>query len=425
MRVLLIAQFYPPLMGGIERHVHSLAHGLAGRGHEVTVATLAHQDLAAVQKDGPVMVHRLRGSLQRVGSLFTSDRRHAPPFPDPEVMFGLRRLVERVQPDIVHAHNWMTHSFLPLKALGHARLVRTLHDSSLVCAQMRMVYSDGSLCSGPGARCTPCTTRHYGTVKGAVTLHALRAMAHLERRQVDMFVAVSSAIAHANRLADRSLPHRVIPNFIPDGVEDTPADLDPRVQALPEGCLLMVGDLSADKGVHVLLAAYARLREPPPLVLIGRRVADSPDTLPAGVTVIDGLPHASVMQAWRRCRFGIVASTCLDASPTVTLEALACGKPVIGSAIGGIPDQIEEGVNGLLVPPGDVVALAAAMQRLLDDPEGCERMGHAAHAKVAPFRSSAVIQRIETLYQDLRTPASANPDHAHRPTRSPGAVAPP
>src|SRR5713226_1434111 len=107
MRILMLTQFfYPPTVGGEERHVADLCIELAARGHEVSVATLWQKGFPEFEIDRSVRIHRIRGTMQRMGMLFSeSDRRHAPPFPDPEVMYALRRIILQEHPDIVHAHN--------------------------------------------------------------------------------------------------------------------------------------------------------------------------------------------------------------------------------------------------------------------------------------------------------------------------------
>ena len=403
MRILMLAQFYPPIMGGIERHVQSLGAALASRGHQVAVATLGHSGLPEFEMDGAVSVYRIHGWMQRFGSLFTTQRQHSPPFPDPQAMLALRRIVAQLQPEIVHAHNWMVHSFLPLKIWSRAKLVVTLHDCSLACVQMRMMHYDAELCAGPSPlKCLRCSAHHYGPVKGAVTLFGNWAMNGVERSLVDMFLPVSRAVAEANQLTGATTPLQVVPNFVPDGVADVPDEADPRLGQIPQdGFLLQVGDLARDKGIGVLLDAYRGLSSPPPLVLIGRRLADSPTAFPPNAIVVDEWPHALVMQAWRRSMFGIVPSTCLDASPTVTLEAMASGRPVVGSCIGGIVDQVIDGETGFLVPPGDVEALRQAMARLIADPALRARMGQAARRRAVEFQSSAVVSKIEQVYQSL------------------------
>ncbi|MBI3738440.1 MAG: glycosyltransferase family 4 protein, partial [Chloroflexi bacterium] len=309
MKILLLTQFYPPIMGGIERHVQALGAGLAARGHSVSIATLWHKGLAEFEMDGAVRVHRIRGTMQRLTGLFTVDRQHSPPFPDPEAVAALRGVILAEKPDIVHAHNWLIHSFLPLKKWSGARLVMTLHDCEMTCVQMRMMYMDAELCSGPSAgKCLRCAAHHYGAFKGSVTLLGNWVMSAIERRAVDLFLPVSRAVAKANDLEGSAARYVVTPNFVPDDVANVEGDIDPRVAALPKEFILQVGDLSRDKGVEILLAAYRELESPPPLVLIGRRLPESPKLLQDGVTVIDGLPHRAVMQAWQKSLFGTAPS---------------------------------------------------------------------------------------------------------------------
>src|ERR1700733_5545063 len=119
MRILLLAQFYPPVIGGEERHVRNLGLALAARGHQVSVATQAGHETSGMTMDGAVRVWRIRGTAQRAGALFSdADRPFAPPFPDPELVLGLRRVVASENPDVIHAHNWLLHSYLPLRLLS-------------------------------------------------------------------------------------------------------------------------------------------------------------------------------------------------------------------------------------------------------------------------------------------------------------------
>src|SRR5690242_20326627 len=116
MRVLMLSQFYPPTLGGEEQHVQALGKALAARGHSVAVATLGQRGLPEREQDGAVRVYRLQGAAQRIPWLYQeSVRRHTPPAPDPELTWRLRRVLAEERPAIVHAHNWLVHSFLPLK----------------------------------------------------------------------------------------------------------------------------------------------------------------------------------------------------------------------------------------------------------------------------------------------------------------------
>jgi glycosyltransferase involved in cell wall biosynthesis len=109
------------------------------------------------------------------------------------------------------------------------------------------------------------------------------------------------------------------------------------------------------------------------------------------------------MQAWSRCAIALIPSTCPDACPTVAMEAMAMGRPIIASRIGGLTDIIVDGQTGLLVPPGDPQALGEAIQSLLDDPEQRECMTMMARQRVLEFQAKSVVPRIEQVYREILT----------------------
>ncbi len=403
MRILMLAQFYPPTMGGEEQLVRTLSTELVARGHDVAVATLWHEGLAEFQLDQGVRVYRIRGTLQRAEGLFTeSGRRHAPPFPDPELTLALRRVVVREQPQIVHAHNWLVHSFLPLKAWSGAKLIMSLHDYSMVCAKKSLMYREAP-CSGPGLmKCLRCASDNYGVAKGVTSVLANWGMGVVERSAVDLFLTVSQATAIGNGLVGSQLPFQVIPNFLPQNEDISGGNWDSYLQQLPnEDFLLFVGDIRRFKGIDILLEAYTNLTNAPPLVLIGRKCADGPTAFPHNVFVLNSWPHGAVMEAWRRSMLALLPSVGMETFGIVALEAMAAGQPVIASRIGGIPDVVVDGKTGLLVPPGDPVALRLALEHLLADPALRERMGQAAKQRASQFQASSVVPRIEHIYQEV------------------------
>jgi glycosyltransferase involved in cell wall biosynthesis len=400
----MLAQFYSPVIGGEERHVQDLSAELLKRGHEVAVATLHTPGTEEFELDHGVRIYRIKGTMRRGRWLYSqAERNHAPPFPDPEVTLALRRIIADEKPQIVHAHNWIYHSFLPLKAWSGAPLVLSVHDYSLACVQKRLMHF-GVPCSGPGlARCLGCASNHYGSLKGTVTTLSHRVSQPAIRAAVDHFLPVSMATAVRNGLVERNLPFEVIPNFVPDTFDLGSENVGDYVSQLPEdGYLLFVGDLSLDKGVGVLLRAYADLQNPPPLVLVGRRSNDTPTALPNNVFLMNRWPHAAVMEAWRRSSLALVPSLTPETFGIVAIEAMAMGRPVIASDTGGLTDVVIDGETGFLVPPGDAVALTQAMKRLMEDEPLRKRLGQVALRRSQNFRASVVIPRIETIYRKLR-----------------------
>ncbi|MBV9709196.1 MAG: glycosyltransferase family 4 protein [Chloroflexi bacterium] len=406
MRILMLSQFYPPIIGGEEQHVRTLSTALVSRGHDVAVVTLWHQGLAEFELDEGVRVYRIPSSMQRILWLFSdSKRRYAPPFPDPEIMLALRRIIVQERPEIVHAHNWLVYSFLPLKAWSGVRLIVTLHNSNLVCAKLTLLYHD-ALCEGPGfTKCLGCATQHYGLAKGIPTVLSNWVMSLIERGAVDMFLPVSQAVAIGCNLVGSRLPFQVIPNFIPDDISMLQGDLKPYLAQLPaEDYLLFVGALGRFKGVGVLLRAYASLTNPPPLVLIGHPTSDWPlltVDCPDNVFVLKDWPRYAVMEAWRRSMVALIPTVGPDSCPTVAMEAMIMGKPVVASRISGLVDLVADGETGFLVQPGDSSALQQAIECLLAHPDLRSRMGQAALHKVTAFQASTVVPHIEHVYEQV------------------------
>lgn len=406
MRVLMLAQFYPPDIGGEERHVRNLSVALADRGHEVVVVTTALPATGAGRRreDG-VEVVRVGSTAQRLPLHGDPDRPHATPFPDLEMRRAVAAELAAGRFDVAHAHNWIVNS-----AIGPARrqgvpLVLTLHDYAHVCAVKRFVH-DGRPCSGPSpAKCVRCAARHYGSAVGPATVVANAAMSLARNRGIARYLAVSSAVADGNRLAASGVPYEVVPNFVPDDlVEPDPVPID--------GPLLFTGDLTTQKGVLVLAEAYRRLAGPPELRLVGRSIPGvEVPTLP-GLRLVGPLPHEQVMPEVTAARLVVVPSVMPDPCPTVVLEAMAKGRPVVAAGHGGIVDMVDDGVTGRLVPPGDPAALAAAIAELLAAPDRAAAMGAAGRQKVRGFTASSVVARVERVYRDLASnrPAPAHPD---------------
>lgn len=410
LRILMIAQFYPPVVGGIEVHVQALARNLASRGHQVMVATLATGENGPGDRlDGDVRIRALQGTVQRIGPLFAGDRRPAVPLPDPELVAGLRRSAREFRPDIVHAHNWLGRSYLPLKREFGVPYLVSLHDSGRICTQSRWMYRDVELCSGPSLRrCLSCCAVHFGALKGTATYLGNRMARGAEARAVDLFLPVSRAVAESNRLAEDRLPFQVMSNFAVDSEARADAD-DPRLAALPdEPFILQVGDIVPDKGADVLIEAYSGLDSPPPLVLIGRIDARTQRSVPPNAIAVGTWPHELVLEAWRRSLFGTVPSIFLDPCPTAAFEAMAAGKAIVASARGGLLDQVVDGVTGVFVTPGDPVELGSAIALLASDSALRERMGAAARRRFEEeFQAEVVVGRIESVYRTQVSRASS------------------
>jgi glycosyltransferase involved in cell wall biosynthesis len=405
MRILMLAQCYPPTIGGEERFVHDLSVGLAARGHDISVVTIGSTGVPAYTLEEGVRIFRVPTTMNRIPFLYSSPRRLAPPFPDPEACWAIRKIIRQVRPQIVHAHNWIIHSFLPLKRWSRAGLLLTLNDLSLICVTKKLLHR-GSVCSERGpAKCLACAARHYGWVKGIGTSLGNWISGYFERQTVDVFLPVSLPVAVHSGLDCSGLRYRIIPNLLPDNASEAQVCKCPELLHLPgEPYLLFVGAFSRYKGVDVLIQAYAGIPDPPPLVIIGYDSDEYPiETLsfPPKVLIFKNWNHDAVMAAHRRSLMLIVPSVWMEPFGIVAIEAMAAGRPVIASRIGGLADIVVEGETGLLVEPGNPQALRQAINHLLANPQDRERMGEAARQRVVQFQARNLIPQYEQAYQEV------------------------
>lgn len=410
MRILQLAQFYPPVIGGEERHVYNLSGALAGLGHEVHVATLqVDGDPGASAADQPgVRVHRLDSVGRRVPALYAeSERPLALPLPDPVLTRHLRRVVDEVRPDVVHAHNWIINSYLPLPAARRLPLVYSLHDYSHVCPTKRFMH-EGLPCSGPaGGKCGPCADHHYGRGKGRIVGATVRLGRPARERAVDLFTPVSTAVARGNQLDAQGLPWERVPNFVPD--ELTTAAVEPRDPELPAApYLFYAGDLTREKGVATLIAAYDRLPAAtrPPLHLVGRPGDGLPATLPPGVTVGTLWEHSRVVNGFQHALAAALPSEWPDPCPTTVLEALALGTPLVTTHLGGIADMVRTQESALVVPPGDPAELAEALDRIAGDSGLRARLRAGAATDVRRFLRDTVARQLVDIYERCLQPVA-------------------
>ena len=126
------------------------------------------------------------------------------------------------------------------------------------------------------------------------------------------------------------------------------------------------------------------------------------DAAPAGkVRAVGPQPHDVVLDAFARCTVAVVPSLMHEAFGLVALEAMAAGRPVIASRIGGLPDIVTDDKDGLLFEPGDVEALHAALARVLADSALRSRLGEAASHRAAEFAADLVVPQVEQAYEDV------------------------
>jgi glycosyltransferase involved in cell wall biosynthesis len=362
LRALQVGKFYPPYMGGMETHLQLLCENLQ-RAIQVQVVVANHRSHS--QQD------EVRGiNVSRAGSLFNIS---AAPI-CPEMVLAIRRSPA----DLVHLHMPNPTAVLALLASGHRGKIIVTHHSDVV---------------------------------------RQRALNKVFQPLLDRLLRRASAIiATSPNYLDTSptlSPYRDRCHVIPYGIPLEPFAFrdEARVRAIRaehgERLILSIGRLVYYKGFEYLIRAMSRINGK--LLIIG----DGPlrrrlEQLARAAGVLDRVGFLGEMQNEETIPFyqaadlfalGSIARS--EAFGIVQLEAMACGKPVVNTRLdSGVPFVSLDGVTGLTVPPQDSDALAAAINRLLDDPSLRVRYGEAARRRVREeFSIEVMMRRTLELYR--------------------------
>lgn len=356
-------------IGGAGRYLLTLVTQPAFRAFEVIVAC----------PEGP-----LAGELKKAGVQVLHFEGADLSFSIP-LVFRLYRLIRMVRPDLVH-----THASLAGRLAARLAGVRAV------------VYTKHGLAGSEEA---------FVQVRGRRRL----ANALASRLLSDRIIAISRAVER-ELAAQGADPRRI--TVVYNGVDlDGPATgVSVRPAGIPEGDPLvgMVGRLSPEKGYRYFLEAAALVRPRKPgarFVIVGGgpergEIADKVRELGLdGVLLMTGF-RADVGEIMGALDVLVLASTA-EGLGLVILEAMAAGKPVVATRVGGIPEAVEDGVTGLLVPPGDPGAMAGAILALAADRARAAEMGRAGRKRVEEkFSGRAMAEETARIYREVlgRTP---------------------
>ena len=298
------------------------------------------------------------------------------------------------RPEIVHAHN-LHGSYFDLRLLPalsrEVPVVLTLHDEWLLTGHCAYAFDCGLWETG----CGHCPDL---TIYPAIARDGTSANWRIKRaiyRRARLHVATPSRwlLDEVRRSMLHPLETRVIPNGI-DLNTYSPGDAAEARAALgiaPEALVLLFVAVRAKtnrfKDYPTIARAMAQLKSRAPdrpvqLIVLGSEAREE-RIGQAQVRFLPFDPDPAHTTRWYRAADVVLHAARTDNFPNTVLEAQACGRPVVATAVGGVPEQIVEGRTGFLTPPGDAAAMAARIQQLLDDPELRRQMGAAAldHAR--------------------------------------------
>jgi glycosyltransferase involved in cell wall biosynthesis len=300
-----------------------------------------------------------------------------------EAVKSISRLINDTKPDIVHCHN-IYHQLTP-SIIGAAKksgvpVVLTLHDYKPVCPTYNRLQQ--------GKPCSKCLDGNFSQVlrnrcaDGSIGKSALlfaeatvqRVMGNYEK--VDAFIAPSKFMQQS--IAHRAPAARI--KQLTNGIDVNAV----KVSEVDSGYVLYIGRLVPEKGVETLLKAHARAGSQWSLVVAGTGPLENVLKAQYNPSIFVGhLAGDALKVTIAQAAVIVVPSEWYENCPMSVLEAMAYGKPVVGSRMGGIPELVEEGKTGLLYEAGNVNELTAVLDRLMTSTELRQQMGAAGRLRVS------------------------------------------
>ncbi|AOY01896.1 glycosyltransferase family 4 protein [Jeongeupia sp. USM3] len=319
----------------------------------------------------------------------------------------IRRLIEKVKPDVVHAHNVYHHLSPSVLKAAHdcgVPVVLTAHDLKLLCPAYSMLSH--------GRVCEDCNTRgrkallEKRCLKGSLALSGLiylESSLHdalgLYRKHVDRLISPSRFLADKfGEWGWDGAPLAHVPNFADVGA------LPPQYR--PGRHFLYFGRLSREKGLLTLIDAVASAGVELWLVGTGPLEAElrqRAEQTGANVRFCGFQQGDALWQLVRDCRAIVLASECYENAPLTILEAYACGKPAIGAAIGGIPELIRPGETGAVFDSGNSEDLARVLRdyAAMADADIAEQGGRARAWVEQDFTVERHVARLQQVYREV------------------------
>jgi glycosyltransferase involved in cell wall biosynthesis len=396
MKICLVTNLYAPfIQGGAEIYVERQARALAEEHKVVVITTEPGHQLRPRRQISPegITIYRLSplniSHITRLPHHFVAQALfRAIDLYHPQVAAGVGNILDAERPDVIHIHNWVGLSLAATMTAIDTRIpvAMTLHDYSLLCAYASIRHPDGHSCR-PDLSCNLLTGLNRAltaTVGLAISPSNYALDAHVRR----------GFFKHAAR------------EVLPYGLPSEPAPASPADKSTFD--VLFLGRVQSHKGIELLVRAFRRLDDP----ALRLHVVGTGPSVAACKTLAgdDNRIHFYGFVSGEMRRTLMENADCLvlpslwpDNYPVSIQEAFQSGPVVIASRIGGIPEMVRSGANGLLVEPGDEAGIAAAIENLRTSPDLTARLRAAARETARVYDMRFHVGRLAEAYRNLLT----------------------
>lgn len=323
-----------------------------------------------------------------------------------------QEVAARFDPDAVWIHNWPDSGQFAGLARRGLPLGRMVHDHALYCMRHYKYHPlTRKNCTRPAsAACLfPCLAFvQRGSGAWPVRLASLgRKLAEIRNNtQLDL-VVVASEFMRGELIQNKFSPDRI--SVLPPVPPEAPGRGGGGASDFVAGRILYCGQVIRGKGVDLLLRALHGLEGLWHFALVGHGSALGPCRklisrfgLADRVSLHGHLGFDDLAEQYRAAQMVVVPSAWQEPFGMVGIEAMRHSRPVVAFGVGGIPDWLIDGENGILVPPGDVDGLRTAMQKLLRQPETCRQLGlNGREMASTRFSFPGYIDRLEVTLAGL------------------------
>ena len=394
MKICYTSSLYPPfVIGGAEISVRCAAEELAKKGDEVVVITTNPNKKCHIDVLNGVKVYRVNPLnfypmyYQSKQSKILKLMWNIIDLWNPHSYKIVKDIIRKENPDIVHINNFKGLSLSVFSATKGLKipLIFTAHDYSLICPRGNLLKHD-AICTNPSMLCKT----YVGIQK------------YLVDNKPDLVIAPSQFVI--DKLKERGLFKNVKAIKLPLGIKLSKEKVEKGYNIID---VLYIGRLNKHKGTHILIEAFKRIeQENTKLHILGggkdedefKKLASSDKRI-----IFHGfVPDEKLTQMYQKANITVVPSIWYDNSPMVIYESLMNGTPVIGSRIGGIPELVDDGYNGLLFEAGNVVELKDKLENLIKNPSELKRLENNAFESVKKYDIGKYIRKLEELYREVQ-----------------------